>query len=124
VTEEQVDDALRLDGQIVQLEEELDLQLPFLLPDDGYSPQVVKGIPNGLKDFVENLLQQSKEFWSYHFLKLIMCYHFFNFCIAGICRLIVQPSSSGSWTVHMTSAGPVPPTNGQVSEYLGSLDIE
>lgn len=55
-----MDDVLRMDGQMVQLEEELDLQLPFLLPDDGYSPQVVRGIPSGLREFVESLLQRSK----------------------------------------------------------------
>lgn len=36
-----------------RLEEEPDLQLPFLLPEDGYSCDIVKGIPNGLAEFLD-----------------------------------------------------------------------
>ena len=43
---------IRSDGRDVRLEEEHDLQLPFLLPEDGYSADIVKDIPKGLPDFI------------------------------------------------------------------------
>uniref|UniRef100_A0A7N6FC94 Afadin n=1 Tax=Anabas testudineus TaxID=64144 RepID=A0A7N6FC94_ANATE len=68
------------DGREVQLEEDPDLQLPFLLPEDGYSCDVVRSLPNGLQDFLEPLLQR------------------------GFCRLIPHPRSPGTWTVHFEGA--------------------
>jgi len=37
------------------LEEDPDLQLPFLLPEDGYSCDVVQGVPSGLAEFLQAL---------------------------------------------------------------------
>lgn len=51
--------------------------MALLLPDDGFSCDVVKGVPHGLVDFLQPL--QS----------------------AGLCRLAVQPTSIGHWTVYM-----------------------
>ena len=42
------DDLTRSEGREVSVEEETDLQLPFLLPEDGYSSDIVKGIPQGV----------------------------------------------------------------------------
>lgn len=60
VAENTADELARSDGREVQLEEDPDLQLPFLLPEDGYSCDVVRSLPNGLQDFLEPLLQRGK----------------------------------------------------------------
>ncbi len=44
MAEQQADEMLRGDGRNVQVEEDVDLNLPFLLPEDGYSPELVRGI--------------------------------------------------------------------------------
>lgn len=54
-----VDEPALLSGLSVQLEEEPDLQVQFLLPEDGYSVDVVTGLPGGLKDFLEPLTRNS-----------------------------------------------------------------
>uniref|UniRef100_A0A3B3CX27 Afadin, adherens junction formation factor a n=1 Tax=Oryzias melastigma TaxID=30732 RepID=A0A3B3CX27_ORYME len=76
VAENTADELARSDGREVQLEEDPDLQLPFLLPEDGYSCDVVRNLPNGLQDFLEPLLQRD------------------------FCRLVPHPRSPGTWTVH------------------------
>ena len=55
VAEHMEDEQIRSDGRDVHLEEDPDLQLPFLLPEDGYSCDTIRGIPNGLGEFVEPL---------------------------------------------------------------------
>ncbi|XP_062293726.1 afadin [Scomber scombrus] len=76
VAENTADELARSDGREVQLEEDPDLQLPFLLPEDGYSCDVVRNLPNGLQDFLDPLLQR------------------------GFCRLTPHTRSPGTWTVH------------------------
>ncbi|KAG0725923.1 Afadin [Chionoecetes opilio] len=71
------DGLAREDGREVRLEEETDLQLPFLLPEDGYSCDIVRGVPSGLAEFL-NPLQH-----------------------AGLCNMNPQPTSSGYWTIYM-----------------------
>lgn len=71
------DELTRADGREIRLEESTELQLPLLLPDDGFSCDVVRGIPSGLVDFLSPLQA------------------------AGMCRLAAQPSSIGLWTVYM-----------------------
>nr|XP_046228414.1 afadin isoform X6 [Scatophagus argus] len=80
VAENTADELARSDGREVQLVEDPDLQLPFLLPEDGYSCDVVRSLPNGLQDFLEPLLQR------------------------GFCRLVPHPRSPGTWTVHFEGA--------------------
>lgn len=60
VAENTADELARSDGRDVQLEEDPDLQLPFLLPEDGYSCDVVRNIPNGLQEFLDPLCQRGK----------------------------------------------------------------
>uniref|UniRef100_A0A2I2YER3 Afadin n=1 Tax=Gorilla gorilla gorilla TaxID=9595 RepID=A0A2I2YER3_GORGO len=60
VAENTADELARSDGREVQLEEDPDLQLPFLLPEDGYSCDVVRNIPNGLQEFLDPLCQRGK----------------------------------------------------------------
>lgn len=61
----------------VTLEETTELPLALLIPEDGFSCDVVRGIPPGLVDFVSPLQG------------------------AGMCRLAAQPTSIGLWTVYM-----------------------
>lgn len=55
------DEKIKSDGRDVRLEEDPDLQLPFLLPEDGYSCDTIRGIPNGLGEFVEPLARAGKK---------------------------------------------------------------
>ncbi|KAM4042099.1 afadin isoform 3-T3 [Anomaloglossus baeobatrachus] len=80
VAENTADELARSDGREVQLEEDPDLQLPFLLPEDGYSCDVVRNIPNGLQEFLEPLCQR------------------------GYCRLIPYTRSPGIWTIYFEGA--------------------
>ncbi|XP_026854422.2 afadin isoform X4 [Electrophorus electricus] len=80
VAENTADELARSDGREVQLEEDPDLQLPFLLPEDGYSCDVVRNIPNGFQEFLEPLCQR------------------------GFCRLSPHPRSPGTWTVYFEGA--------------------
>lgn len=76
VAENTADELLRNQGQEVTLEEDPQLQLPFLLPEDRYSSEVIRGVPAGLKEFLNPLAG------------------------IGLCRLTIQPNSSGFWTVY------------------------
>ncbi|XP_073483633.1 afadin isoform X20 [Aquarana catesbeiana] len=80
VAENTADELARSDGRDVQLEEDPDLQLPFLLPEDGYSCDVVRNIPNGLQEFLDPLCQR------------------------GFCRLIPHTRSPGTWTIFFEGA--------------------
>ncbi|KAJ8353333.1 hypothetical protein SKAU_G00209000 [Synaphobranchus kaupii] len=78
MAESTADELARSDGREVQLEEDPDLQLPFLLPEDGYSCDVVRALPSGFQEFLEPLCQR------------------------GFCRLIPLPHSPGTWTIHFS----------------------
>ncbi|XP_018598004.2 afadin isoform X13 [Scleropages formosus] len=80
VAENTADELARSDGREVQLEEDPDLQLPFLLPEDGYSCDVVRNIPNGLQEFLDPLCQRA------------------------FCRLTPHSRSPGTWTVYFEGA--------------------
>ncbi|KAH7985911.1 hypothetical protein HPB52_025310 [Rhipicephalus sanguineus] len=71
------DARLAEEGRPLQLAEEPQLALPFLLPEDGYSCETVRGVPPGLQEFLQPL------------------------CLAGLCRLTLQPTSLGHWTIYM-----------------------
>lgn len=62
VAENTADELARSDGREVQLEEDPDLQLPFLLPEDGYSCDVVRNVPSGLQEFLDPLCQRGEFF--------------------------------------------------------------
>ncbi|XP_054990123.1 afadin isoform X6 [Sorex araneus] len=80
VAENTADELARSDGREVQLEEDPDLQLPFLLPEDGYSCDVVRNLPSGLQEFLDPLCQR------------------------GFCRLIPHTRSPGTWTIYFEGA--------------------
>ncbi|XP_016089321.1 afadin [Sinocyclocheilus grahami] len=68
-------DVLRREGGEIRLEEELDLHLPFLLPEDGYSSDSMHGIPKGFQEFLEPV------------------------CRKGLCKLIPHSNCVGTWTI-------------------------
>lgn len=71
------DELYRADGREITLEESVSLGVGLLIPADGFSGEVVRGVPPGLADFLAPLQR------------------------AGLCRLAAQPHSQGSWTVYM-----------------------
>ncbi|KAJ9573633.1 hypothetical protein L9F63_008974, partial [Diploptera punctata] len=77
MAENVADELARSDGREIRLEEDIHLQLPFLLPEDGYSCDVVRGVPQGLAEFLAPLQH------------------------AGLCRMSTQPTSNGLWTIYM-----------------------
>ncbi|KAM6961323.1 afadin-like [Aplochiton taeniatus] len=83
------DDRVRSEGQDIQLDESLDLHLPFLLPEGGYSCDTVQGVPRGFREFMELL------------------------CRKGICTLLCPPNSSEKWTVFF-----IKPTSSEGSTHL------
>ncbi|XP_050309768.1 afadin isoform X3 [Anthonomus grandis grandis] len=76
------DELARAEGREVTLYEDPTPPLQLLLPDDGFSCDVVQGVPPGLADFLHPLQA------------------------AGLCRLASQPTSSGHWTVYMNAPRP------------------
>ncbi|XP_035850323.1 afadin isoform X2 [Sander lucioperca] len=85
------DNLIRSEGRDIQLEESLDLHLPFLLPEGGYSCDTVRGIPPGFREFLEPI------------------------CRKGLCSLTSQPNSKGDWTVYFSG-----PTSSAESTYLAA----
>ena len=55
VAENTADELLRNQGQEVILEEDPHLQLQFLIPEDRYSSEVIRGVPAGLREFLKPL---------------------------------------------------------------------
>lgn len=48
------------EGRDVRLEESLDLRLPFLLPEGGFSCDTMTGIPPGFLEFLEPVSQKGE----------------------------------------------------------------
>jgi len=77
---EQTSDKMALDyGREIRLAEESDLHLAFLLPEDGYFCDTVKGVPQGLQEFI-----------------LPMVVH-------KLCNIAIQPTSAGHWTIFLNN---------------------
>ena len=72
-----IDEDLRRAGNPVALGEHEDFRLPFFLPDDGYSCETLRGIPDNLLDFIESI------------------------SLLTSCRLYLNPYSLGYWTEFM-----------------------
>ncbi|KHN76981.1 Afadin [Toxocara canis] len=82
LAETQADRMAMEDGVGVQLEENFFLQLPFLLPEDGYCSGVLYSVPPSVTSFIGTLQQK------------------------GLCCLLPQiKSSTGSWAVHFKEDG-------------------
>ncbi|XP_061377964.1 afadin isoform X2 [Danaus plexippus] len=80
------DELYRADGREITLEESVWLGAALLIPGDGFSAEVVRGVPPGLAEFVAPLQR------------------------GGLCRLAHQPHALGLWTVYMHGYGaPAPP---------------
>ncbi|XP_029973342.1 afadin-like [Salarias fasciatus] len=80
--EASADNLIRSEGRDIQLEESLDLHLPFLLPEGGYSCDTVRGIPQGFTEFLEPICQK------------------------GLCSLTSQHNPKGDWTVFFSESAP------------------
>lgn len=65
----------------ITLEESEWLGVGLLIPGDGFSAEVVRGVPPGLAEFVAPLQR------------------------GGLCRLAHQPHAVGVWTVYMAGYG-------------------
>lgn len=68
--EASADNLIRSEGRDIQLQESLDLHLPFLLPEGGYSCDTVRGIPPGLREFLEPICRKGIGFWMYSRFKI------------------------------------------------------
>merc|ERR1719242_1983189 len=87
-----VDELTEKEGRQVRMEEDFVLQLPFLLPEDNYSCDIIRGVPGGLVEFI-NPLQRH-----------------------GLCFMAPQPTSSGFWTIYLDTPPPLTPTPRSPSE--------
>ncbi len=96
VAEDTVDEETNKEGREVRLEEDPVLQLPFLLPEDGYSCDIVRGVPGGLVDFVAPFQQ------------------------VGLCVMTQQPSSTGFWTIYMDRLDVTPAMSSPVPSDMSS----
>lgn len=72
------------------LEEDFELKIPFLVPEDGYSSELIRYIPTTLLEFV-------------NFLSKIRVRD------QELCIFTVQPTSSGHWTVYFKNHQPDTP---------------
>ncbi|XP_072546446.1 afadin [Salminus brasiliensis] len=77
-------DVLKKEGRGIRIEEDLQLHLPFLLPEEGYSCEILQGIPQGFQEFLDPI------------------------CRKGLCTLIPHRLSLGSWTVHFQTSDSSP----------------
>lgn len=78
------DELYRADGREIRLEESEWLGAGLLIPSDGFSAEVVCGVPPGLAEFVAPLQR------------------------GGLCRLAPQPLAPGGWAVYLGHAPPAP----------------
>ncbi|XP_019848684.1 PREDICTED: uncharacterized protein LOC105316712 [Amphimedon queenslandica] len=69
----EVDQKLLADGQDVYLQEDPNLELPFLIPEHGYSCDTMRGVPVGLEEYLETAI------------------------VSGLCQLTVTKDSLGCW---------------------------
>jgi len=51
-----IDAQLQEEGRDIVVEEPADLNLPFLVPEDGYSCEFVRGMPTGLMEFIDQFV--------------------------------------------------------------------
>ena len=97
------DEAARANGETLQLEEPVQLNLGLTIPEEGYSVSLVKGMPPGLQDFLEPLIRNGK---------VETQYSVYNDCtlrkgnnpdiITAVCEMTTHPHSQGSWAVYLT----------------------
>ncbi|XP_052826944.1 afadin [Octopus bimaculoides] len=97
VARNMADDLAHSDGNEIKVEEDRELQLPFLLPEDGYSCDIIRGVPNGLPDFLETFIRN------------------------GVCRFTPQPSSKGLWTVYMVGLDQQGPRLNEIHQKEGGF---
>lgn len=111
--EASADNLIRSEGQDIQLQESLDLHLPFLLPEGGYSCETVRGIPQGFREFLEPMCQKGMDYKNsdygkrlYINLKWDLCFTILHPSLTGLCSLTPQPNSKGDWTIYFSESAP------------------
>lgn len=106
--EASADNLIRSEGRDIQLEESLDLHLPFLLPEGGYSCDSVRGIPQGLREFLEPMCQKGMDFFEFTLQEIIVSHIFalphYMLSPTGLCSLTSQSNSKGDWTVYFSES--------------------
>ena len=70
-----VDAQLQEEGRDISVEEPSDLGLPFLVPEDGYSCEFVRGMPAGLVEFVDHFVHAGQSFILFASYKLFMIFY-------------------------------------------------
>lgn len=63
-----VDAQLQEEGRDVTVDEPSDLDLPFLVPEDGYSCEFVRGMPAGLVEFLDQFVHTGQSCECFIFL--------------------------------------------------------
>ncbi|XP_062379464.1 afadin [Sardina pilchardus] len=93
------DNMLKREGWEIRLEVDVDLRLPFLLPEDGYTCDSMQGIPHGFRDFLEPI------------------------CHKGFCSLMFHPLSSGTWTVFFSRTDSVSSGSSNLCHETNSTEL-
>lgn len=91
-----MDDVIRGDGRHIRVEEDPILGLQFLLPEDGYSCDIVRGIPPGIVEFLSPL--------------------------SPVCRLTPNPNAAGYWTIFFQDLMRSPSAMSGMSERISSFE--
>lgn len=84
-----VDQQLISEGQEVGLHEDPNLELPFLIPEHGYSCDTMRGVPVGLEEYLDAAISAG----SIH-IQVIKVH---RLVYLDLCQLIVTKDSLGCW---------------------------
>lgn len=88
------------DGQEVYLQEDPNLELPFLIPEHGYSCDTMRGVPVGLEEYLEVAITSGGLITVLHYACacIIPRVHYVLLIILiGLCQLMVTKDSLGCW---------------------------
>ena len=80
---QEVDQSLRAEGKDVYLQEDPNLELPFLIPEHGYSCDTMRGVPVGLEEYLEHSINAGTniDFSILLLVPLSSCQLYSPFCV-------------------------------------------